>query len=140
MSTVLASQISIVVSVSCIAINLYQLSLNYGQVQSQIDEFVEAVKNDTEWKLAFPVLEEEAHSENLDLSDPEQYIWREWPSKDGYVTNDEGLVACKVYRTVRAQRLWDMIMTSTYDYAEPGFILIDREGEQHGTWPSTLGK
>jgi ribonucleoside-diphosphate reductase alpha chain len=32
----------------------------------------------------------------------------------------------KIYRTVQAQDLWNKIMRSTFDYAEPGVIFIDR--------------
>jgi ribonucleoside-diphosphate reductase alpha chain len=98
------------------------------------DEFMQAVREDKEWKLAFPLSQKEYEAEKPDLTDATKYIWREWPVHEGYVTHDDGLVACKVYKTLPARRMWDVIMSSTYDFAEPGFILIDRVNEMNNNW------
>ncbi|MGH8181155.1 MAG: ribonucleotide reductase N-terminal alpha domain-containing protein, partial [Steroidobacteraceae bacterium] len=98
------------------------------------DEFMSAVRGNREWKLAFPINRAEIEGELADLTDSAKYVWREWPVHDGYVVNEEGLVACKVYKTLPARRMWDVIMTSTYDFAEPGFILIDRVNEMNNNW------
>ncbi|MBI2780097.1 MAG: adenosylcobalamin-dependent ribonucleoside-diphosphate reductase [Gammaproteobacteria bacterium] len=97
-------------------------------------EYMEAVKNDADWPLVFPLDAKEVDIDGIDVNDPKQVVWREWPTKDKYLSNDQGLVACKIYRTIRARRLWDAIMTSTYDFAEPGFILIDSVNEMNNNW------
>jgi ribonucleoside-diphosphate reductase alpha chain len=95
-------------------------------------EFIEAVKQNTDWQLSFPVTAKEA--EGMDLDDVEQILWRPFPVTEGYVTNEEGLTACKIYKTIPAQRLWDSIMSATYDFAEPGFILIDKVNQMNNNW------
>ncbi len=92
-------------------------------------DFMEAVKNDADWDLVFPAARAE-------VDDPDtRIVWRNWPVKaESYITDEQGRVACKVYKTIKARRLWDVIMASTYDYAEPGFILIDRVNEMNNNW------
>ncbi|AUZ56079.1 ribonucleoside-diphosphate reductase, adenosylcobalamin-dependent [Stenotrophomonas acidaminiphila] len=96
------------------------------------DGFMEAVDKDADWPLVFPINTKE--QAELDPASGEEVVWREWPTHENYIVRDDGLVACKVYGHIRARHLWDMIMVSTYDYAEPGFILIDRVNEMNNNW------
>ena len=96
--------------------------------------FLDALANDGEWPLSFPLTPTERDEGGIDLDDPDQVVWREWPIRDEYISDDEGRVACRIYRKVRARQIWDVIMTSTYNFAEPGFILIDQINEMNNNW------
>jgi len=93
-------------------------------------EFVEAVKSDGDWNFIFPVHKKE-YNEN------DAYVWK-YPNYDiseGEAEfNDKGQVAHKIYHTMKAKEVWDVIMESTYDFAEPGFILIDKVNEMNNNW------
>ena len=97
-------------------------------------DFMEAVKADGDWQLAFPLDRKEVEADGVDLKDAAKVVWREWPTTEGYLTNAAGLVACKIYKNLPARRVWDMIMASTYDFAEPGFVLIDKVNEMNNNW------
>lgn len=96
------------------------------------DGFMDAVADDADWPLVFPVHVKE--KDEVNLEDAAQVVWREWPTAQNYIAREDGLVACKIYGHIRARHLWDMIMVSTYDFAEPGFILIDRVNEMNNNW------
>lgn len=98
------------------------------------DEFMQAVEFDDDWPLVFPLCKKEQVREGLDFQNGAQVIWKDWPINKDYIVNDEGLVACKVYRTIAAKELWEVIMASTYDFAEPGFILIDKVNQMNNNW------
>lgn len=98
------------------------------------EEFVKAVKEDAPWQLIFPYTAKEVEQDGIALDDPALVHWADWPNREGVVINAQGQVACKVYKTLPARRLWNVIMTSTYDYAEPGFILIDKVNQMNNNW------
>lgn len=97
-------------------------------------EFMQAVEQDADWTLAFPVSPAEQQADQLDLNDSSQIVWRYWPTHKNYIVREDGKVACRVYRVLKARRIWDSIMASTYDFAEPGFILIDHVNEMNNNW------
>src|SRR5690554_4465240 len=98
------------------------------------DEFMQAVAEGKDWPVAFPMTLAEAEADQPNLEDPSQVIWRDWPITEGYLSRADGKVACRVYQQLKAQRIWDSIMSSTYDFAEPGFILNDRVNEMNNNW------
>ena len=77
------------------------------------DAFVEAVKNQQDWQLVFPLSGEHAPSSDDNI------IYRQW-------SGHHQAVPCKVFKTVKARELWQRIMRASYDYAEPGVLFIDR--------------
>jgi len=94
-------------------------------------EFMDAVKDNKDWNFVFPV-----HKKEYDENDA--YVWKEpnWPVVEGDVIRDEktNLVAHRIFDTMKAKDVWDIIMQSTYDFAEPGFILIDEVNKMNNNW------
>lgn len=78
------------------------------------DAFMEAVQMNQDWHLVH--VEPPAHESKDDLT------VLDYDGDDG---RTKGLPRY-VHRTVKAVDLWEKIMRSTYDYAEPGVIFIDR--------------
>jgi len=98
------------------------------------EDFINAVKQDADWELSFPMTRAEIEADGMDLNDRSQFVFREFPVTDEYVTDAQGRVACRIYRRIKARVIWDAIMSSTYDFAEPGFILIDKVNEMNNNW------
>ena len=75
------------------------------------DAFMQAVKDGADWDLVFPDTKHTAYDTEWD-GDLEL-----WKSK-GY--------PIKVFKTVKAQEIWDLIVESAWTSAEPGVFFADR--------------
>lgn len=73
------------------------------------DAFMEAVREDAEWLLYFPV---EPFARDPKLAEYD-------------FDNDEG-VKQYVYSVHEARTLWELITKNTYEYSEPGVLFVDR--------------
>lgn len=82
------------------------------------DAFMEAVKNNTDWPLVFPA---------KDISSQDEIILRHWG--DALAP-----VPCRVYKRIKARELWEMIIRSAYDYAEPGVLFSDTINRTNNLW------
>jgi ribonucleoside-diphosphate reductase alpha chain len=82
------------------------------------DAFMNAVREDEDWYLHFPI--------------------RPWGDRDPELveadfTDDDGIEQF-VYSKWRARDLWKKITESTYEYSEPGVIFIDRINDLNNLW------
>jgi len=77
------------------------------------DALLDAVAADADWPLVFPLAPGEAGTAEGAI------VERPW-------SGDDTPVACRVVRTLPARALWDRLMRSTYETAEPGVLFIDR--------------
>jgi len=94
-------------------INGANLSVNVS------DAFMTAVKNDADWDLVYPELDDPMYDEHWDGDIVG------WKARGGKV---------KVYKTVKARYLWDLICTAAWKSAEPGLHFLERSNKQSNTW------
>ena len=87
------------------------------------DAFMEKMKSDGMWNLEYP---DYGNEEYKDVYETE---WtgdlKLWKSK-GYPT--------RVYKSIKAKELWDLIISSAHYSAEPGVVFMERYNKMSNSW------
>jgi ribonucleoside-diphosphate reductase alpha chain len=83
------------------------------------DSFMEAVKKDKDWDLVYPDLDDSRYDAKW-TGDMDA-----WKKINGKV---------KVYKTVKAKYLWDLICTAAWRSAEPGLHFLERSNKRSNTY------
>jgi ribonucleoside-diphosphate reductase alpha chain len=91
------------------------------------DDFMEAVNNKEMWTLRFPDVE------NLTPEQKEFYN-NEWHNMGDVRKWEELGLPVKVYHSIDANELWNLINTAATYSAEPGIIFIDRYQKEANSW------
>jgi len=83
------------------------------------DAFMEAVKKDQDWDLIYPDLDDSRYD-------------TKWTGDMNAWKKIKGKV--KVYKTVKAKYLWDLICTAAWKSAEPGLHFLERSNKRSNTY------
>lgn len=83
------------------------------------DRFMRAVKNDEDWQLIFPDTRDAEYDSkwNGDIEE-----WLKLGKK------------VKVFKTVRARKIWDLIAEAAWASAEPGVVFMERYNKLNNNW------
>ncbi len=84
---------------------------NFNVSVAVTDEFMQAVADDTRWELVHAAEPSPAFKASADAHQRADGLW--------------------VYKEVQAREVWDVIMRSTYDVAEPGVVFVSRMNEDN---------
>jgi ribonucleoside-diphosphate reductase alpha chain len=83
------------------------------------DKFMEAVKADANWDLVFPDIDDKEYDEKWDGN---LETWKSLKKK------------VKVYKTVKARYLWDLICEAAWRSAEPGIVFMERYNKWYNNY------